>query len=232
MPIFDQGYQHWQGELGGNLGAGGQLRGKACASASRIAICATVLYLAWMPAFALGDDALHLGNGRTQFRLHQVSAEHAGKNARSAKSLNAPRTIASKSGRSATTIFLLIEMYYAMLLILMVGPNLISQDLRFNALPLYFSRPLRRIDYFIGKLGVIMALFGMIVIVPSIIAYIARTAVQLGYFRSSRTRYRSAIGKRRSTASLFPSPAACSSWRSRRCREILAMSRCFGLRSC
>ena len=53
-----------------------------------------------------------------------------------------------------------------------MGPNLISQDLRYNALPLYFSRPLRRIDYFLGKLGVIVAFLGMVIIVPSLIAYV------------------------------------------------------------
>ena len=51
--------------------------------------------------------------------------------------------------------FLMAEMWFIMILVLLVGPSLISQDLRFNALPLYFSRPVRRIDYFIGKLGVI-----------------------------------------------------------------------------
>jgi ABC-2 type transport system permease protein len=44
--------------------------------------------------------------------------------------------------------------------------------LRFNALPLYFSRPLRRIDYFFGKLGIIVAFLGMVMIVPAIVAYI------------------------------------------------------------
>jgi ABC-2 type transport system permease protein len=68
--------------------------------------------------------------------------------------------------------FMLIELRYSMLLIVIVGSNLISQDLRFNALPLYFSRPLRRIDYFAGKLGVIAAFVGMVVIVPSLIAYV------------------------------------------------------------
>src|SRR5947209_2122847 len=48
------------------------------------------------------------------------------------------------------------EIFFSMLLVLLVGPNLISQDLRFNSLPLYFSRPLRRSDYFFGKLGVIV----------------------------------------------------------------------------
>jgi ABC-2 type transport system permease protein len=58
-----------------------------------------------------------------------------------------------------------------MILILLVGPNLISQDLRFNALPLYFSRPLRRIDYFLGKLGIIATFLAMVVILPSLVAY-------------------------------------------------------------
>jgi ABC-2 type transport system permease protein len=59
-----------------------------------------------------------------------------------------------------------------MLLILIVGPNLISQDLRYNALPLYLSRPLRRLDYFLGKWGVIVAFLGAVTIVPAIIAYV------------------------------------------------------------
>jgi ABC-type transport system involved in multi-copper enzyme maturation permease subunit len=59
-----------------------------------------------------------------------------------------------------------------MILILLVGPSLISQDLRYNALPLYFSRPLRRSDYFLGKLGVIVALLAMVMIVPSLVAYV------------------------------------------------------------
>jgi ABC-2 type transport system permease protein len=68
-----------------------------------------------------------------------------------------------------------------MILILMVGPNLISQDLRFNALPLYFSRPLRRIDYFLGKLGIITAFLCMVIVLPSIIAYILGLAFSLDF---------------------------------------------------
>jgi ABC-2 type transport system permease protein len=67
--------------------------------------------------------------------------------------------------------FLQIQVYISMILILLVGPTLISQDLRFNALPLYFSRPLRRVDYFLGKLGIIAAFLAMVVILPSVVAY-------------------------------------------------------------
>ena len=59
-----------------------------------------------------------------------------------------------------------------MILVLLVGPNLVSQDLRYNALPLYFSRPLRRVDYFLGKLGVIAALLGVSVIGPALVAFV------------------------------------------------------------
>jgi ABC-2 type transport system permease protein len=59
-----------------------------------------------------------------------------------------------------------------MVLVLLVGPNLVSQDLRYNALPLYFSRPLRRFDYFLGKLGVIAALLGLSVIGPALVAFV------------------------------------------------------------
>ena len=46
-----------------------------------------------------------------------------------------------------------IQLFFSMILVLLVGPDLISQDLRFNAIPLYLSRPLRRFEYFLGKLG-------------------------------------------------------------------------------
>ena len=60
-----------------------------------------------------------------------------------------------------------------MLLVLLVGKsNLVSQDLRFNAIPLYLSRPLRRFDYFLGKLGVIGFFVGLVSIVPPVLAYV------------------------------------------------------------
>ncbi len=40
---------------------------------------------------------------------------------------------------------------------LFVGPGLVSPDLRNNALPLYFSRPLTRSEYLVGK-GMVLAL--------------------------------------------------------------------------
>jgi ABC-2 type transport system permease protein len=82
-----------------------------------------------------------------------------------------PRAYHGSSLDACYNYFLVTELRFSMVLILLVGPNLISQDLRYNALPLYFSRPLRRIDYFLGKLGVIAAFLAMVIIVPSLTAY-------------------------------------------------------------
>src|SRR4029077_19239589 len=68
--------------------------------------------------------------------------------------------------------FFEVETFFAMIIVLLVGPNLISQDLRFNAIPLYFSRPLRRIDYFLGKLGVIGVFLFAVAVLPALIAYL------------------------------------------------------------
>src|SRR5262249_25703079 len=39
-------------------------------------------------------------------------------------------------------------------------------------IPLYLSRPLRRIDYFVGKLGVIAWFLGAVAVVPAVFAYV------------------------------------------------------------
>jgi len=56
--------------------------------------------------------------------------------------------------------------------VLVAGPSLISQDLRFNAIPLYFSRPLNRSDYLLGKLGVIAFFLLLVTALPALAGYL------------------------------------------------------------
>jgi len=79
----------------------------------------------------------------------------------------------------AFQIFFDVETFFAMLLVLTVGPDLVSQDLRFNAMPLYFSRPIRRLDYFVGKLGVIAVFLASVAIAPAVAAYLLGVAFSL-----------------------------------------------------
>jgi ABC-type transport system involved in multi-copper enzyme maturation permease subunit len=82
-----------------------------------------------------------------------------------------PREYRTAVWTIAYSYFFRTELIVSLFLVLIIGPNLISRDLRFNAFPLYFARPLRRVDYFVGKLGVIGFFLAATVVVPAVVAY-------------------------------------------------------------
>jgi ABC-2 type transport system permease protein len=174
MPIFDQGYQHWSGTLAGHSwrwlaiarhGVRVSLREGKPGRSLRL-----VLLLSWLPALMLATLLCLWGlaeRGSSLIAFLSPMLEFLGLSA-----LADPRQFRVEVWTICFSYFLDAELIASMILVVMVGPDLISQDLRYNALPLYFSRPLRRIDYFAGKLGVIVAFLGMVIIVPSLIAYV------------------------------------------------------------
>jgi ABC-2 type transport system permease protein len=171
MPIFDQGYQHWSGTLSGHAWRWLAITRQGVRIGFKNRYLRMVLLLAWLPALAL--VAILCMWGLVE-RNSELIVPFLGFLERlfGNEVVQDPRHYRVEVWTICYHYFLLAELRFSMLLILLVGPNLISQDLRFNALPLYFSRPLRRIDYFLGKLGVITVFLGMIVIVPSMIAYV------------------------------------------------------------
>jgi ABC-2 type transport system permease protein len=158
MPIFDQGYQHWKGALSGHAwrwlaitrqGLRGQLK-------AWLPALALVVALALWGMFEQGSETV-IGLLQPMLPTGVAADPHAYR--------HAVWTI-------SYSMFFKFEIFFIMLLVLVVGPNLISRDLRFNALPLYFSRPLGRLDYFLGKLGVIAALVAAVAVLPAVAAYI------------------------------------------------------------
>jgi ABC-2 type transport system permease protein len=170
MPIFDQGYQHWHGTLSGH--------GSRWLTVTRHGVRAhfknrwarIVILTAWVPALALAAVLVTWGLIEQKAALVQpLLALFSG--------LPDEIKVSPKNYRIAIwTIsyqyFFQWEIFFSMILVMLVGPGLISQDIRFNAIPLYFSRPLRRIDYFIGKLGVIAFFLAAVAVVPALLAYL------------------------------------------------------------
>jgi ABC-2 type transport system permease protein len=62
---------------------------------------------------------------------------------------------------------------YAML----AGAGLVTNDLKANALELYFSRPLTLTDYFLGKLGAVLAVLSFFTLLPAFVLWILDIAV-------------------------------------------------------
>src|SRR5262249_3697055 len=168
MPIFDQGYQHWKGPLAGHAWRWLAIARHGVRVQVKSWIVRILLLLAWLPALALIAAVAVWG------LVEQKSAGVLGfvSNLLPADMLLDPRAYRSAAWTVAYAMFFKVEMFFIMLLVVTTGPSLISRDLRFNALPLYFARPLTRLDYFVGKLGVIAALVAAVAIVPAVLAYI------------------------------------------------------------
>jgi ABC-2 type transport system permease protein len=168
MPIFDQGYQHWKGALSGRgwrwlviarHGLRGQMKNR---------IVRFLILFAWVPALVLVVAMALWG----LFEQGTEGVQHLLRAVLPPGLIADPHVYRQAVWTLAYSIFFKFELFFVMLLVLAAGPNLISQDLRFNALPLYFSRPLTRWDYFLGKLGVIGALAAAVTVVPAAIAYL------------------------------------------------------------
>jgi ABC-type transport system involved in multi-copper enzyme maturation permease subunit len=54
---------------------------------------------------------------------------------------------------------------------LLLGPPLVSRDLRNNALPLYLCRPFTRTEYVVGKMSVLLILLSFITWVPQLLMF-------------------------------------------------------------
>jgi ABC-2 type transport system permease protein len=170
MPIFDQGYQHWSGTLSGHAWRWLAITRHGIRVALTNRWLRIALIVAWLPAIALTTMLCIWGLIEQQSDLIQSIAPML-RGFLDQEMLLDPLTWRKEVWTLSYGFFMLAELRLAMLLILIVGPNLISQDLRYNALPLYLSRPLRRFDYFLGKWGVIVAFLGAVTIVPAVVAY-------------------------------------------------------------
>jgi ABC-2 type transport system permease protein len=168
MPIFDQGYQHWRGALSGHWWRWITIARQGVRVQRQNRILRVLLLLAWLPALALVGVMILWG--LVEQRSEGVLA--LAQSILPADVIQDPHAYRGTVWTLAFSFFFKAEIYVIMLLVAIAGPGLISQDLRFNALPLYLARPLTRLDYFLGKLGVIGALVLSVAVVPALFAYV------------------------------------------------------------
>lgn len=68
-------------------------------------------------------------------------------------------------------VFMNVQSTFAIILAALAGPSLIAPDLAHGALPLYFSRPLSRVDYVIARLLVLVGLLSAVTWIPGLILF-------------------------------------------------------------
>ena len=168
MPIFDQGYQHWRGPLSGHAWRWLTIARHGVRVQMQNRLLRILLLVSWLPAIGLVLAAVLWGMAEQKSAnvlalLRTLFPDDV---------LSEPQAYRATIWTLAYSFFFKFQMFFIMLLVAIAGPGLISQDLRFNALPLYFARPLNRLDYFLGKLGVIGALVLSVAVGPAILAYV------------------------------------------------------------
>jgi ABC-type transport system involved in multi-copper enzyme maturation permease subunit len=63
-------------------------------------------------------------------------------------------------------------LFMMVMILVFAGGGLISDDLKHNSLQLYFSRPLNKKDYFLGKVSVLVFFLLIVTLVPGLILFI------------------------------------------------------------
>jgi len=69
---------------------------------------------------------------------------------------------------------------FAFFVVLLLGPPLVSRDLRNNALPLYLCRPFSRTEYVLGKMSVLLILLSAMTWVPQLLLFLFQASLEGG----------------------------------------------------
>lgn len=71
---------------------------------------------------------------------------------------------------------LIIALYIAL-----AAPGMVSLDLRYHTVPLYFSRPVERADYVVAKLAALSCALFIFVAIPMLVMYVGALLGELGF---------------------------------------------------
>ena len=82
--------------------------------------------------------------------------------------------------------FVYVQGIFAFFVGLLVGPPLVSRDLRNNALPLYLCRPFSRTEYVVGKMSVLLILLSWITWIPQLLMFLFQSYLEgFAWFRAN-----------------------------------------------
>jgi ABC-2 type transport system permease protein len=82
--------------------------------------------------------------------------------------------------------FVSVQGGLAFFVALLLGPPLVSRDLRNNALPLYLCRPFSRTEYVVGKMSVLLILLSGITWVPQLLMFLFQAYLEgFAWFKSN-----------------------------------------------
>jgi len=170
MPIHDLGYRAWRGRLVPQIGRFWVISLTGIRLAWQNMWLRRMLLLSWLPV-------IHVG--ALMFVYEQILANEPGIARSHAAGTIIPwiQQIPISDNRHQVWACLFWFFFrYPQLLVMIfvvgqVAPPLVSQDVRTKAFLLYFSRPLTRLEYVLGKMVVVWFYLALISTVPGLLLY-------------------------------------------------------------
>jgi len=168
MPIHEKGYRHYEGKRRGRLSRSLTIaRCGISLGLKKRGLIAMVL-LGVVPAFVLAVLVYQASKpedfAKLAGRFIYSSDEWRG--------LVGDAPTVPAIWQVIFSSFLIWQLIPVAVIVTYVGPDLISRDLRVRALQLYYSRPLTRTDYLLGKLMVVGVFVAMVTCVPAVLIYV------------------------------------------------------------
>ena len=142
MPVHDQGYRRYAGRRA-HAGAWRVIAATAIRAELRRRRVVALLLVSWLP-FLVFAVRLYVGANFTQAAFLSAT----------------PATFRD---------FLGWQMIFVFFVTILVGAGLIADDRRANALQIYLSKPLTRLDYVVGKLLALAAFLTFVTVLPGIL---------------------------------------------------------------
>jgi ABC-2 type transport system permease protein len=177
MPLFEVGYRRYEGAFTAPGLRWIPITRTGIAIAWRSKLLRRLVYAAYLPLLYFAPVFFAIG------RLTDPGAGLAeGPMRAMAESLLSPALVAQlqedpSSVRTAVWSIVFgffttnVQLVLGLLVAAVVGPPLVSNDLRTRAFLIYFARPLSRWDYVLGKAGVLLFLISTVTLLPSLALY-------------------------------------------------------------
>ena len=164
MPIHDLGYRPWQGTRVPEVGRFWAIAVTGVRLAWKNRWLRRILYLTWLPALYLSVGFLFYEQWLAQERpRHAVESF-----------LSGFPVVQDRHHAWSWLLWVFFRYPQGLWMVIVVGliaPPLIAQDVRTRAFLLYFSRPITRLEYLMGKMSVVWVYLVAITTAPALLMY-------------------------------------------------------------
>lgn len=178
MPIFELGYRHWEGRRTASWLRWWPIARTGVALAFRSKVLRRLVFLAWAPLLYFGPLFFAVG--------YVTNPAHAGLShglwGAMAREFLGPE-VANQFAHDPESLrplvwsavfshfFIYSQSFLTFLVLAIVAPPLIAQDVRSKAFLLYFSKPITRGEYLLGKGGTALLYVFLVTLFPGLVLY-------------------------------------------------------------